>query len=250
MLIALAMVVIIASSLTSTLWTAYHAVHQADADLPPVDQACTALDRISDDLSNALQQAPATTNRGQNTGNTITLIGMANPANNNETTAFLGTQASGAGGEPADDIVFFTTSDSPVHTSANGEVKCVEYKVIQPIGTSDQVLVRRVTRNLLPPAGQTGSVDEEVVCRNVAQFVVQYSVNGTMPAGNDLSSDRTFDSSQETDPVIPAAVRITLSLDQPQTKGRTVPSTTYSRVVLIPCSTAALDTNVNGGTTP
>ncbi len=249
MLIALAMVVIIAASLTSTLWTAYHAVHQADANLPPVDQACTALDRIADDLSNALQQAPATTNKGQNTGNTLTLIGMANPANNNETTAFLGTQTTGSGGEPADDVVFFTTSDSPVHTSANGEVKCVEYKVVQPIGTNEQILVRRVTRNLLPATGQLGSVDEEVVCRNVAQFVAQYSVNGTMPAGNDLSSDRTWDSSQETDPVIPAAVRITLSVNQTQTNSRAVPGALYSRVVLLPCSSAALDTNVNGGTT-
>lgn len=247
MMVAMAMVVIIAASLVSTLWTAYHAVRQADAAIAPVDRACTALDIISDDLSNALQQSPGTATQNAATGAAIALIGMANPANNYETTAFLGTQAQAGNGQPADDVVFFTTSESPVHTSANGEVKCVEYKVVQPIGSSDQVLVRRVTRNLLPATGQAGSIDEQVVCRGVYQFVVQYSVNGTFPAATDLSSARSWDSSQETDPVIPAAVRITLVLSQPQTNGRGAPGATFSRIVMLPCSSAALDSNINSG---
>jgi prepilin-type N-terminal cleavage/methylation domain-containing protein len=249
-MIALAMVAIIAASLASTLWTAYHAVKEADANMPPVDQACSALDFIADDLANALQQSPASasTARGSAAGNTVALIGMANAANNYETTAFYATQQQGANGQPADDVVFFTTSDSPVHAAANGEVKCVEYKVVLPAGGGDPVLVRRVTRNLLPVSGQTGSIDEEIVCRNVAQFVVQYSVNGTFPPATDLMSDRSWDSSQETDPVIPAAVRITLVLNQKLSNGRIAPSATFSRIVMLPCSSAALDSNVNSGT--
>jgi prepilin-type N-terminal cleavage/methylation domain-containing protein len=242
MLVALAMVVVIAASLVSTLWTAYHAVRQADANIAPVDQACTALDIVSDDLANALQQSP-----GAATANANPLIGMSNAANNYETTAFLGTQEQGNNGQAADDVVFFTTSESPVHTSANGEIKCVEYKVVQPTGSSDLVLVRRVTRNLLPSTGQTGSIDEQVVCRGVYEFVVQYSPSGAFPPSTDLTSDRAWDASQQTDPVIPAAVRITLVLNQTQPNGRTVAGTTFSRVVMLPCSSAALDTNVNTG---
>ena len=62
-IIALAMVAIIAASLASTLWTSYRAVREAEANLPPVDQACGALAFIADDLSNALQQAPASAAR-------------------------------------------------------------------------------------------------------------------------------------------------------------------------------------------
>ena len=55
LIISLAMVAIIAASLSSTLWTAYHATRQAEAAVVPSDQADVAMQFLSEDLQNALQ---------------------------------------------------------------------------------------------------------------------------------------------------------------------------------------------------
>ena len=170
LIVALAMVAIIAASLSSTLWTAYHATRQAEAAVVPSDQADVAMQFLSQDLQNALQTQ---------TNPASELVGTPLTANNSEQTAFLGTQEQDSRGHPADDVVFFTTAESPVHVYANGEIKCVEYKVIQSLQSKEFVLVRRVTRNLLPVNGQNGATDEEVICTGVSSFSLEYSYDGT-----------------------------------------------------------------------
>ena len=55
LIVALGMVAIIAASLSSTLWTSYHATQQTRAALVPSNQASIAMDIISQDLQNAVQ---------------------------------------------------------------------------------------------------------------------------------------------------------------------------------------------------
>jgi len=237
LIVALAMVAIIAASLSSTLWTAYHATRQSEAAIAPSDQADVALQFLSEDLQNALQTQ---------TRPASSLVGAATAANNSEQTAFLGTQEQDSRGHPADDVVFFTTAESPVHVYASGEIKCVEYKVVQPLHSSDFVLVRRVTRNLLPVNGQNGATDEEVICTGVSSFSLQYSYDGTTFNPTSSSPD-SWDASQM-DNTIPAAVKVTLELEETQPSGK-VQIASYSRIILLPCSTACLDPNVNAGVT-
>jgi prepilin-type N-terminal cleavage/methylation domain-containing protein len=235
LIVALAMVAVIAASLSSTLWTAYHTARSAEAAAVPTDRAEAALDILAGDLQNALepQIQPASS-----------LVGCPTVASNEEATAFLGTEEQDSRGHPDDDVVFFTTAESPVHVYANGEVKCVEYKVIQPLRSSDFVLVRRVTRNLLPINGQNPATDEEVVCTGVDSFSVQYSYDGVTFNPTTLTPD-SWDASQE-DNTIPAAVKVTLVLDQTSPAGKTY-TESYSRIIMLPCSTAILDPNVNAG---
>jgi len=237
LIVALGMVAIIAASLSSTLWSAYHATRQAEAAVAPSDRVDSAFAILAGDLQNALQTQlrPASY-----------LVGIPTSATNDEQTAFLGTQNQDNRGHPADQVVFFTTAESPVHVYANGEIKCVQYLVIQPTGSTDHVLVRRVTRNLLPPNGQNGAIDEEVICTSVSSFTLQYSYDGTTFNPTAMSPD-SWDASQM-DNTIPAAVKVTLELEGTTPNGK-VQTNSYSRTILLPCSTASLDTNVNTGVT-
>jgi type II secretory pathway component PulJ len=217
--IAMMMVAIIAASLSSVLWTVYHTTRQAQAAVNPSSQASIALEYISNDLANAIQ--PNTTN--------TTGTALAGD--------FEGTQSTTGAGQEGDDLQFFGTAESPQHAVANGEIKHFEYTVVQPTGSTDFVLVRRVIRNLLPPS-MVPQPDEEIICRGVQSFTLQY-YDGS-------SWNTTWDSTAE-DNTIPAAVQVVLQLKVTDAKGqpqiikcmRNIPLTT---------STAALDTNVNSGT--
>jgi prepilin-type N-terminal cleavage/methylation domain-containing protein len=235
LVLALAMVAIVAASLSSALWTAYRATRQAQAALAPQDQVSIALQYLCDDLQCAMQTQ---------TNPASILVGAAVPATNYEQTAFLAAPGQDNRGHEADNVVFFTTAESPLHVYASGEIKCVQYKVIQPVGSAEDVLVRRVTRNLLPVSGQTGSTDEEVVCTGVSSFTLEYSYDGTNFSPPPLTAG-TWDATQE-DNTIPAAVRVTLVLDPPQNAPNARPAS-FTRVIFLPCSTAALDSQVNAG---
>lgn len=237
MVVALAMVAIVAAALSSTLWTAYHTTRQTQAAVAPGDQASIALQYFCDDLQCAMQMQP----QGYPAS---VLVGAATAETNFEQTAFLGTPGQDNRGHEADDVVFFTTAESPVHVYANGEIKCVEYKVVQPVGRADHVLVRRVTRNLLPVSGQNGSTDEEIVCAGVSSFTLEYSYDGTNFGQPPLTAG-TWDATQE-DNTVPAAVRVTLGLEETQPNGK-VQTMSFTRVVFLPCSTADLDSQVNAG---
>jgi prepilin-type N-terminal cleavage/methylation domain-containing protein len=235
LVVALAMVAIVVAAMSSVLWTAYHTTRQTQAALAPEDQVSIALQFICDDLQCAMQ--PQTYPASE-------LVGAAVPATNYEQTAFLAAPGQDNRGHEADDVVFFTTAESPLHMYANGEIKCVEYKVIQPAGRADHVLVRRVTRNLLPVSGQTASTAEEIVCTGVSSFTLEYSYDGTTFSPPPLTAG-TWDATQE-DNTVPAAVRVTMALDPPPNNPK-ARLASFTRVVFLPCSTAELDPQVNTG---
>jgi hypothetical protein len=168
---------------------------------------------LRNDLQNALQI---------NADNTSVLVGT-----------FEGVQGNDDRGKDADDLIFFTTSDSPDHASANGDVKKVELCVEVPSGTSDHALVRRVTRNLLSQVDATP--DEEILCRHVGGFNLRY-FDGS--AWQD-----SWDSTAKTN-AVPTAVEVTLTLEETDL----TPSITYTRVFAVPCSTTATSgLNLGGG---
>jgi type II secretion system protein J len=212
LIIALAMVAIVAASLSSSLWLAYHTARQAEAAVSPSRQAAIAMELMCSDLQNALQ--PGTI-----------LIGN-----------FEATQAQDTRGHEGDDVVFYSTADSPQHVDANGDAKKVEYTTEQIAGTNDFVLVRKVTRNLITTVQP--APDEEIICRNVSSLTLQYFDGSTWTP--------TWDSTAE-DNTIPAAVQITLEIELAPVNGR-VQTVKYDRTVALSTSMAALDTAVNTGT--
>ena len=219
LLVALAMVAIVAASLTSALWSAYHETRQAQAVVAPSDQVSIALEYICDDVQNAYI--------------TPNIATAAAPL----ATDFEGTQAQDTRGHEADDLQFYSTAESPQHVDANGEVKHIEYTVEQPVGGNDYVLVRRVIRNLLPPSVQPAP-DEEIICRGVNSFTIQYY------DGSNWNS--TWDSTAENNE-LPAAVQVILELQETSPAGK-VEMVKYTRNILPTESMATLDPQVNTGT--
>jgi type II secretion system protein J len=217
MIVALAMVAIVAASLTSSLWASYHTAKQAEAAVAPTDQASIALEYLCDDLQNSL--TPNTTNAQPLVGN------------------FEAIQSQDTRGHEADNVQFFTTAESPQHEDANGEIKFVQYLVEQPTGSSDFALVRQVTRNLLPPSVQP-QPDEEILCRNVNSLTLQYYDGSNW--------NTTWDSTAENNE-LPAAVQVVLELEETAPNGKTE-LVRYTRNILLNCSMATLDPAVNSGT--
>lgn len=210
LVVALSMVAVLIVSLSASLHIAYKAASGDEAAVEPDRTAHLAMEILRNDLENGLQSSGF-------------LAG-----------SFEGTQNQLGDGE-ADDLIFFSTADSPQHVDANGEIKQIEL-TLEQTPSGDRVLVRRVTRNLLaqtltnPP-----TPDEEVLCRGVKSFSLEY-LNGT-------TWTPTWDSTAE-DGTIPTAVQVTLQLDRPGPRGQTQ-TLQFVRVFPLPCSTSATQTGAN-----
>jgi prepilin-type N-terminal cleavage/methylation domain-containing protein len=268
LILALSMVAIVALTLYQSLRVAFRSRDAAMAAVEPARTIDLAMRFIQEDLQNAIAPNAATssddsttagttsgtisggitgalpslgtgTGPGAQAGTSLTL----NITYNTGTTYILagpfeGVQSTGGNGQEADDMVFYTTSDSTDHVDGNGDLKQVELTVL-PVstssGASDNVLVRRTTRNLLSEVPVPS--DDEVLCRGVVGFTVQY-FDGT-------AWNPTWDSTIE-DNTLPAAVQITLSIRRP--KGQDLNHVfNYTRVFQVECSTATQDSSVNSG---
>jgi type II secretion system protein J len=216
LIVAMAMVAILATSLYASLRIAFRAQASAERAIEPVRTASVALDLIRADLENAIPPGDV-------------LAG-----------SFVGTDGTDDRGLDGDDLVFYGTSDAPEHPSGNGEIKSIELMVIVPDGSSDHVLVRHVTRNLLSQIEV--DPDEEVICRGVSGFNLRY-YDGTQWLD-------TWESSQQENK-LPAAVEVTLELDRPGSTADQQPQTRrYVRIIPIACSTVSADSGLTVGGTP
>lgn len=164
--------------------------------------------------------------------------------------SFEGTSQQIDNGIEADDLVFYGTSPAPYHAEgSNGDIKQFELTCYQPTGSSDHVLVRRTFNNLLSPTGtstagssapgantggnSTGAQDEEILCRNVNGFTLQYF------DGVDWQPfwDSTQASNQPANS-LPLAVMVTLTLpssDKTDAAGKPL-LVSYTRVFQMPCN--------------
>lgn len=144
---------------------------------------------------------------------------------------FIGTHQTGAGGDN-DTIEFYAFGSDPVPADAPPDeqqplaegIRRVELYVDSSAGSP--VLVRRITRNLLPSSEALG--EDEIICRDVRGFSARY-FDGSF-------WQDSWDSTTVGD-VLPTAVSITLELEDPEARAAGQPGTRrVTRVFNLACA--------------
>lgn len=145
MLLALALMGILATVLYSSFRAGFRARSRAEAAIDPVRRSTLALESMRKDVESALPP-------------TGILAG-----------AFLGGDAvSAASGKDSDALSFFAAAED----SAGAAVRKVEFALAATGDANGQVLVRRITANILSPKVQVPA--EEVLCRDVISLNLRY----------------------------------------------------------------------------
>ena len=243
LIVALAMVAALCVPLYQTLRIAFKAKVRAEADMIPSRVSELAMEFLRSDIECALQPTP--NSPGYATTTTTPVVQAAGTSATVPVSlagSFVGIDSRDDRGHDGDDLTFYTTSDGPEHIAGDGEIKLVELTVLTPNGSTDHVLVRRVTRNLLSP--QPVNPDDEVLCRHVASFNLRYY------DGTDWQD--SWDSTQQSNE-LPVAVEVTLQLDPPADAPQNQPAKKFIRIFPIVCSTLVNDANAattTGSTTP
>ncbi|HEX3358375.1 MAG TPA: type II secretion system protein GspJ [Tepidisphaeraceae bacterium] len=220
-LIELVLAMLLASMLALGLYRALSASiklqRSAQAAVLAARSGSVAMDLICRDLDSAVTPAATDTTASALTNPPLSLKGP-----------FQGSHQGAAGGDN-DDLIFCTIeredNADPNDPLAEG-VRQVEFAISSNNGKS--VLVRRVTRNLL--ATSQAPVDEQILCRDVKSFSVQY-YDGT-------AWETSWDSTQIGD-VLPYAVRVAIDIQDPsgalQANGNPVVKH-MSRTIPMPCA--------------
>jgi len=207
LLLAMAMAAMLALSLYTAMNVALRAKSSANASLEPTRAAMIAMDLIQQDF----QSVPPP---GDSAADTIPLSG-----------SFYGEHLPAAGGDN-DSVEFYsigadTIEGDPVDAPPLSEgIRRIHLQVQSDAGGS--VLVRRVTRNLMPSSEP--AVEEEILCRNVRSFALRYY--------DGVAWQEEWDSTTLEDN-LPLAVAITLELGEPNADAATKRVT---RVVPLPCA--------------
>jgi type II secretion system protein J len=220
LILALALVAMLAGTLYESMTVAFKAKSSAEAAVTPARTCAIVSDLIAQDLQSCLPP-------------------KSNPTNNPNILAgpFEGTQQGGGGGE-ADDLQFYCVgSDSPDNDQQFAEgVRLVELTIDTSI--TPQALVRKVTRNLLSSTQETP--DEEILCRGVQSFAVQYF---------DGSQWQTsWDSTQQNN-TLPVAVQLTLQLSPDPNAPAGTAGYQITRTIPLACgvSVNSTSTSTSGG---
>ena len=208
LLLAMAMAAMLALSLYTAMNVALRAKSSANASLEPTRAAMIAMDLIQQDF----QSVPPP---GDSTDDDIPLSGP-----------FYGEHLPAAGGGDNDSVEFYSIgADAIEGDSANAPplsegVRRIHLQVQSD--ASGSVLVRRVTRNLMPSSEP--AVEEEILCRNVRSFALRYY--------DGVAWQEEWDSTMLEDN-LPLAVAITLELGEPNAD---VATKRVTRVVPLPCA--------------
>jgi type II secretion system protein J len=166
LLVALTISAIVALSLFASLHATFMAREHGMAALAPVASMELSMEMIKADLQAALPEAPSTSTTSGLTGGISSQTTTATPLIG----PFEGQQGGGPNG--GDAVYFYSTGYAPPHQSGVGEVKQIGLLMEQKNNT--MCLVRQVWPNLLSPQVQTLQPDEEVICRYVQNFALQY----------------------------------------------------------------------------
>jgi prepilin-type N-terminal cleavage/methylation domain-containing protein len=224
LILSMMMVAILSLSLYATLNTAYKAKAAADRAIVPIRAVGIAADIIENDLQSVVKpnsysigsQAVATNDVSDGT---LYLSG-----------AFTGWQDGGGGGA-ADGMEFYTnesdgrTDDLPLYDGIR------RIDILLRTDVTPPVLVRRITRNLLSPTLDSVPPEEEVLCRNVQSFTLEY-FDGT--DFYETWDPTQMDPTANPDNFLPMLVRMTLvvNLDDPtQTPNPANPDANTYRIV-------------------
>lgn len=219
-LLAIGMIAMLSLSLFAALNVGFRARETAAAAVIPPRAAAIAMELIQEDLQSVLPPAKAATGRE-----------LAGP--------FLGTHQMGLGA-PADYVQFYCVgADRPDDDSPFAEgIRMTELSLRTDV--DPPVLVRRVTRNLLAAVQEEPA--EEVLCRQVTSFTLEYCDGTTWQDGWDSTA---------LEDALPTAVRVTIEMRVPPRRGDRGEQPKYriSRVIPLTCA-KPLDASLTGGILP
>ena len=211
--IAMFIAAILLGTLYSGMYVANRARRSAAAAVDPARAASVAAEMMTQDLQGVLP--PTGTLRGQ----------------------FLGTRLPGPTGN-ADSVEFYCMGQDPVEPGGEAPLSEGIRKVVLVLRTdvTPPMLVRQVTRNLLAPTAPVP--EEEVICRNVRSFTIQYFDGFSWLADWD---------STMTDNVLPAAIAIRLEMENPAAARPDAPPLVISRVIPLACARPLTEPVTPGG---
>jgi len=243
LLLALALVVIIAGAMATTLFAAFKAKARAEAAVGATRARDAAVDEMVRDLSAALAPTPVNPETAGTAA--LTLIGPFEGTTN--TVSFyraavvaLETPSGQVGGQTGGQTGAMTFGNSNFGTQpvVQSGVQMVEYSVENVPGQTDTALVRRTTANLLAPIQTTP--DPEVIGRSVQNLTLRY-FDGTSWYDQ---WDSTVQGTTQYN-TVPVAVEISFQMAASEA-GQ--PPFVVDRIVPVPCgvSAAATDTTTSG----
>lgn len=205
MLVALAIMGILATGLYASLHIGFNARKRAEAAIAPVRAGTLALELVRRDIASALPP------RGVLAG------------------AFIGEDATSlASAGDADTLVFFAAAEDA--TGARAGIRKIEFALAPAEDAASNLLVRRVTANLLAPV--TPEPVEEVLCRNVMSLNVRYF--------DGLIWSDSWDSTTREN-TLPLAVEMTIKIEDDRAQNAPAPGHTFTRTFLLPCGAAPSD---------
>jgi general secretion pathway protein J len=228
LLLALALTVIVAAILASSLYVGFRAKSTIEDAIDATRSTDIAADIIAHELTLTLPPTPSNA-----ASTTIQLSSSVNTLNGTLIGPFEGA---------ADSLDFFVSGPEPkTDTGLENDVREITYLLVPDTNASGgaaattaatgQNLVRRVRTNLLEPTATDGP--DEILARNVLRFQLSY-YDGT-------TWTDTWDSTALNN-LLPLAVQFTLELAplKPNQKSRL-----DSRTIAVPCAVAS--TTTGGG---
>jgi len=210
LILAMLIVSVVAGAVYGTLVSAFRSRDNIMGAIEPQQRAEVAVEFLHRDLESALPPTGYLAN------------------------AFQGTTDPATGGDGTDTghVSFNAAVDGP-HGAMQTDIRQIDYLVAKD--GNDNALVRRVTSNTLVDDLSNALYDDEVLCRGVRSFVLEYYYDDGTTAQWEDAWDSTVASSNlgttETN-LLPSAVRVTLTLDPTVKDG---PAITVSRVFQLPC---------------
>ena len=199
MLVALAIMGVLATSLCMSLHIAFRARRSAEAALAPANALTLALDFVRRHIESALPP-------------TGVLAG-----------AFVGEdKADGSTGINSDTLTFFTNVGDA--TGAQSDIRKVQLALVESDDGASRALALLVTTNLL--ATETPEPTQEILCRQVAGLSLRY-----------FDGSDWYDSWDSTtrDTALPLAVEVTLKLKIEGESDET-PTHAVTQIFSLPCS--------------
>jgi prepilin-type N-terminal cleavage/methylation domain-containing protein len=150
LLVAMVLMVVVASCLYTSLYTGFRAYRSAMSAVEPTLQAVNAIDLLKEDIEGVLPPGSA-------------LAG-----------SFVGIDSAGTKGVDADSLEFYTTHIYADQEQLMGGLGKIELLLETDPNSADgtYLLVRRLTTNLLAP--KEAEAEEQVLCRRVVSMNLRY----------------------------------------------------------------------------
>lgn len=216
LLLAMALTVLIAGAIGTTVYTAFHAKARAEAVVDSTRAQDAAVAQVTKDIEQALPEnavaqsvSTAVNSTSVATTTTLTLVGA-----DTNGSALVGANNT---------LTFYATGESS-RQAVQGGVRMITYSLATPNGATAPALVRQVTTNLL--ATNQVQTEPEVVCPNVAALTFKYYDGSTWYDSWDTANYYN---------ALPVAIEVQFELAPAQLGQQGV---VVDRVIPVPCGVA------------